>query len=405
VQDSTVPKHVRLDPLPLPASRESKGRKLHSRQDLAGRPAQPRDAAGVEGEGAHAGMHSGKQRTRRKSSAPAAGEGRRASTGPVRGSWLDVLSRSNGAEGNAKEWSDAGGARHVHDSPPGAETTDTLQVDYSRTRSAHAADARQDGGIVADGPAGRRASGGGEQETRAQGAARGQDAAGGALRGHGEGGGGGGSEVRGAPRTPVSADQTKTRSSTKKKPRRVGLSHTPRASSGGLLLHHATVGESGHTRTRARPSKDESPSHASPNSSTGLADSSLSHEGSPSRSPPNPSHSNPATPSSTWSGDSSATPKSAQGGTFILRRSPKAAGVLASAQGRGGREGVSDVGGAGGRRDSVQAQGGAVTPGEGAAEGRRKLTFSPSSPAGKHGQSTGEKRAARVRPPRLSLPS
>jgi len=106
--------------------------------------------------------------------------------------------------------------------------------------------------------------------------------------------------------------------------------------------------------------------------------------------------------------DTSTTPKSAtaRAGTFILRKSPKASGVLAAVDGRGrgggGGESVTYLGGAGGKRDIIESHG--TGGGEGAAAGSRSSAFSlPSSPsAALHAQSTAEKKAARVRPPRLS---
>jgi hypothetical protein len=388
-QDSTASKHIRLDRLPLPASREVNGRKLHSRQDLAGRPAQPalpEDAAGAEREVAPGGVHSGKRGARRKSSSAAAGDSRAAAAGqlqPLQGSWLDVLSRKHGAGGNLD---DNGAPRE----------------DYARARALQAADKKQQGRAETAGPMCGRATGEEEGEKGDQGQGDGRGALG-VPDGRGSRGGGGEAD-------PGSADtgQTETRvepraGSSKKKPRRVELSTATLTQTQHL---HSLERPAFASPTRApehRMSKDSLSSYSSPYSSVNSSQSiDLSH------SPAVASSSNPATPSSSVSPDTSTTPKSAtaRAGTFILRKSPKASGVLAAVDGRGrgggGGESVTYLGGAGGKRDIIESHG--TGGGEGAAAGSRSSAFSlPSSPsAALHAQSTAEKKAARVRPPRLS---
>jgi hypothetical protein len=385
-KDSTALKHIRLDPLPLPASREVNGRKLHSRQDLAGRPAQPalpEDAAGAEREVAPGGVHSGKRGARRKSSSAAAGDSRAAAAGQLQllqGSWLDVLSRKHGAGGDLD---DNGAPRE----------------DYARARALQAADKKQQGRAETAGPMCRRTTGEEEGEKGEQG----QGDGGGAL-GVPDGGGGG------CEANPGSADteQTKTRvepraGSSKKKPRRVELSTATLTQTQHL---HSLERPAFASPTRAlehRMSKDSLSSYSSPYSSVNSSQSiELSH------SPAVASSSNPATPSSCVSPDTSTPPKSAtaRAGTFILRKSPKASGVLSAVDcrggGGGGVESVTYLGGTGGKRDIIESHG--TEGGEGAAAFSQASSFSlPSSPsAALLAPSTAEKKAARVRPPRLS---
>ena len=369
-QDSIIPKHTRLNPLPLPASREVNGRKLHSRQDLAGRPAQHvqhEDAAGAEREGAPGGLHSGRRGARRKSSSAAAGDSRAAAAGqlqPLQGSWLDVLSRKHGAGENV----------HNHGAP---------REDYARARALQAADKKKKGIAETAEPMCGRATGGEEGEKGKQGQVDGGEAL-----GVPDGGGGGGEADPGSADT----EQTKTRvepraDSSKKKSRRVELSTATLIQTQHLhsLERPALVST---TRALERKiSNDALSSYSSPNSSVNSSQSiELSH------SPAVASSSNPATPSSTGPPDTSTSPKSARGGTFILRKSPKASGVLAAVDGRGG----------GGRRNDIESHGSGG--GEGAAVRSRASAFSlpSSSSAARHVQSTAEQKAARVRPPRLS---